>query len=158
MKTELGNIPEPGYKFREDELIREFIEYVNKTYGQHYSQERFQATEFIYDGGHGTGFNIGNVLKYAQRYGKKGTPDEHRKDLMKVLHYALLQLYVHDEMYVKGLDNIFNDCATISTGEDALKAYYEEQVKSDKAWRRKIEMEKTPPKRPLPDTAYVGPA
>ena len=71
--------------------------YKRQTYGAHYSKDKFQATEFIIDGGHGTGFCVGNVLKYGQRYGKKGTKEDARKDLMKVLHYALMQLYVHDE-------------------------------------------------------------
>jgi hypothetical protein len=84
------------YKYNEDKLIKEFKDYVDATYGQHYSRDKFQATEFIIDGGHGTGFCIGNVLKYAQRYGKKGTSSDARKDLMKVLHYALIQLYIHD--------------------------------------------------------------
>jgi hypothetical protein len=84
------------YKFNEEELISEFKRYVDSTYNQHYAKDKFQATEFIIDGGHGTGFCIGNVLKYAQRYGKKGTAADARKDLMKVLHYALIQLYVHD--------------------------------------------------------------
>ncbi len=87
---------EPDYKFNERELIEQFQEYIDSTYGQHYSRNNFQATEFIIDGGHGTGFCIGNVLKYAQRYGKKGTNEDARKDLMKVLHYALIQLYIHD--------------------------------------------------------------
>lgn len=86
----------PDYKFNEGNLINEFKEYVDSTYNSHYSKEQFQATEFIIDGGHGTGFCIGNVLKYAQRYGKKGTDEDARKDLMKVLHYALMQLYIHD--------------------------------------------------------------
>lgn len=85
------------YKYNEDILIREFQAYVDATYGQHYSRDKFQATEFIIDGGHGTGFCIGNVLKYAQRYGKKGSSEDARKDLMKVLHYALIQLYIHDQ-------------------------------------------------------------
>ena len=93
-KTDINNI---DYKYNEATLIDEFKRYVDATYGQHYSKDKFQATEFIIDGGHGTGFCIGNVLKYAQRYGKKGTPDDARKDLMKVLHYALIQLYIHDE-------------------------------------------------------------
>jgi len=84
------------YKFNERELIEEFQEYIDSTYQSHYSKDKFQATEFIIDGGHGTGFCIGNVLKYAQRYGKKGSVDDARKDLMKVLHYALIQLYIHD--------------------------------------------------------------
>ena len=33
-------------------------------------------------------------MKYAQRYGKKD--GYNRKDLLKVLHYALIELYVHD--------------------------------------------------------------
>jgi hypothetical protein len=86
----------PNYKFNEDKLIAEFSSYIDSTYNQHYAKEKFQATEFIIDGGHGTGFCIGNVLKYAQRYGKKGTRDDARKDLLKVLHYALIQLHVHD--------------------------------------------------------------
>jgi hypothetical protein len=55
---------------------------------------QYQATEFIIDAGHGEGFCIGNVLKYAQRYGKKG--GKNRADLLKVLHYGLIQLYIHD--------------------------------------------------------------
>lgn len=85
------------YKYREDELMAEFMSYIDTTYGQHYSKDKFQATEFIIDGGHGTGFCIGNVMKYAQRYGKKGSKVDARKDLLKVLHYALIQLYIHDE-------------------------------------------------------------
>lgn len=84
------------YKFNEKNLINQFQKYIDSTYDSHYSKDKFQATEFIIDGGHGTGFCIGNVLKYAQRYGKKGTDNDARKDLMKVLHYALIQLYVHD--------------------------------------------------------------
>ena len=83
------------YKYNEEELLTELSSYIDNTYNQHYSLDKFQATEFIIDSGHGRGFCIGNVLKYAQRYGKKNGYD--RKDLMKVLHYALMMLYVHDK-------------------------------------------------------------
>ena len=83
-----------NYKYNEGELIKEFQAYVDATYGEHYSLNKYQATEFIIDAGHGDGFCIGNVMKYAQRYGKKD--GYNRKDLMKVLHYALIELYVHD--------------------------------------------------------------
>ncbi len=83
------------YKFNEDKSVKELKKYIDKTYSQHYSKSKFQATEFIIDGGHGEGFCIGNILKYAQRYGKK---EGHNKaDLMKVLHYAVIALYVHDK-------------------------------------------------------------
>lgn len=84
------------YKYNEGELLKEITAYVNATYGEHYSQNQYQATEFIIDGGHGVGFTVGNILKYAQRYGHKGTPDDWRKDLMKVIHYAIIALHVHD--------------------------------------------------------------
>ena len=87
----------PAYKFQEDDLISELSEYVEDTYSEHYSKSKYQATEFIIDGGHGIGFTIGNVLKYAQRYGTKGNSDDARKDLLKVLHYGLLALHVHDK-------------------------------------------------------------
>jgi hypothetical protein len=87
------------YKYKEDVYINEMMAYIDNTYGEHYSKNKFQATEFIMDSGHGTGFCVGNVLKYAQRYGRKGTPDDWRKDMMKVIHYAMMQLYVHDEQF-----------------------------------------------------------
>ena len=83
------------YKFNEDKSVKELKKYIDKTYSQHYSKSKFQATEFIIDGGHGEGFCIVNILKYAQRYSKK---EGHNKaDLMKVLHYAVIALYVHDK-------------------------------------------------------------
>lgn len=84
------------YKYNEGESIKEIQSYIDATYNQHYSRNKFQATEFIIDAGHGTGFNIGNMMKYTQRYGRKGDPAEWRKDLMKVIHYAIMQLHVHD--------------------------------------------------------------
>ena len=84
------------YKYNEDKILDEIGEYVKKTYDQHYSQNKFQTTEFVIDAGHGTGFCVGNIIKYAQRYGKKGTPTDARKDMMKVIHYAIMQLYIHD--------------------------------------------------------------
>ena len=89
--------PRIEYKFRENELINELQSYIDKTYDQHYAGGKIQATEDIIDDGHGTGFCIGNAKKYLKRYGKKGeTPAEWRKDIIKVLHYGLIQLYVHD--------------------------------------------------------------
>jgi len=84
------------YKFNEGALIQELQSYIDSTYGGHYSKNNFQSTEFISDCGHGIGFAIGNILKYAQRYGKKGTNGDHRKDLMKVLHYSIIALNEHD--------------------------------------------------------------
>jgi|TARA_X000001388_G_scaffold42620_1_gene29939 hypothetical protein len=90
------------YKFNENELIEELKNYIYDTYGQHYATDKYQATDVIIDSGHGEGFCIGNIMKYAKRYGNKD--GKNRKDLMKILHYAIIMLYVHDEeeKFLKG--------------------------------------------------------
>ena len=81
----------PEYKFNEGQIIKELKQYVDKTYESHYANGvKRQATEIIIDQGHGTGFCMGNILKYAQRYGKK--EGRNKADLMKVIHYAIIQL------------------------------------------------------------------
>ena len=77
-------------KFREDDVLTWVSNHILATYKQHYSQEKIQSTEFIFDAGHGEGFSIGNIIKYAQRYGKKNghNPD----DLLKIIHYAIILL------------------------------------------------------------------
>lgn len=82
------------YKYNEQELIKQLQAYVDMTYGQHYAQGSIQTTEFIIDCGHGIGHTVGNIIKYSQRYGKK--EGRNRKDILKILHYALIMLYVHD--------------------------------------------------------------
>ncbi len=85
------------YKFNEKNYLEEIQSYVDATYGSHYSQNKFQTTEVVVDNGHGEGFCLGNVVKYAQRYGKKGSgPEEYRKDLLKIIHYGIIALYNHD--------------------------------------------------------------
>ena len=83
-----------NYKYSEDKILDELKMYIDGTYDAHYSQNKFQATEFIMDSGHGEGFCIGNILKYAQRYGKKNGKD--RNDLLKVVHYGMIALYIND--------------------------------------------------------------
>lgn len=85
---------EINYKYNEEVLLKELKEYIDKTYSEHYSQDKFQTTEFVIDAGHGVGFTVGNIIKYAQRYGKKA--GRNRQDVLKVLHYAMMLLYVHD--------------------------------------------------------------
>lgn len=87
-------IEDTNYKFNEDRILHELKAYIDSTYGEHYSKTKFQATEFIIDGGHGVGFTVGNILKYAQRYGKKN--GYNRKDILKIIHYAIILLHVHD--------------------------------------------------------------
>lgn len=104
------------YKFREDELINEFKTYIDKTYSLHYGEGNLQSSEVIVDRGRGMDFFLGNVDKYNARYGKKGDgPDEYRKDLMKILHYALLALYEHDRKY-KAKEAVYKVDHTVYNG------------------------------------------
>ena len=82
------------YKFDEDKSIKEIKEYIDKTYDLHYSKGKYQATEMIIASGHGEGFCIGNILKYAQRYGKKN--GKNRADLLKVIHYGIIALHLNN--------------------------------------------------------------
>ena len=83
-----------NYKFDENTYIQEIEDYVNSTYSQHYASDKYQATDVIIDAGHGEGFCIGNIMKYAKRYGNK--EGKNRKDLLKILHYGIIMLHVHD--------------------------------------------------------------
>ena len=83
-----------NYKYNEGKTLAELKEYIDSTYDEHYSKNKFQATEFIIDGGHGEGFCIGNILKYAQRYGKKD--GKNRRALLKVIHYGIIALYINE--------------------------------------------------------------
>lgn len=109
-----------NYKFNEGALIQELQDYIDETYGGHYSKNQFQSTEFIIDCGHGMGFALGNVLKYAQRYGKKDGAN--RKDLMKILHYALIALHQHDldNAEPREIDFDINLSDTLTFGNESM--------------------------------------
>jgi len=92
---EIYIMKKPQYRYNEEQIINELKAYVDKTYDAHYSHNKFQASEFIMDSGHGEGFCIGNVMKYAQRYGKK--QGRNRNDLFKIVHYGIMAIYNHDK-------------------------------------------------------------
>lgn len=82
------------YTFNEDKYLEQAKKHIDNTYVQHYSG-KYQATDMIIDSGFGTGFNMGNIIKYAKRYGKKN--GYNKEDILKIIHYAIIQLYVHDQ-------------------------------------------------------------
>ena len=94
-----------NYKFNEANILDELREYIKSTYNQHYAgdtPDKVQALELIIDSGNGKGFLIGDIIKYAARYTKKGsTPAEWRKDLIKTAHYSILMLNAHDKEHSK---------------------------------------------------------
>ena len=82
------------YKFNEEKIIEQIQRYVDGTYERHYAQGKYQATDMIIDAGHGESFCVGNIMKYAMRYGKK---DNKKAELLKIIHYAIITLHLQEE-------------------------------------------------------------
>jgi|TARA_B100000953_G_scaffold118052_1_gene97279 hypothetical protein len=94
---EIDNIMEINniMKFNEQKNLKDVADYVEKTYSGHYtSANGVQSMDLISSSGRGLDFCLGNVLKYASRYGKKNGAN--REDLMKIIHYTLLAMNEHD--------------------------------------------------------------
>ena len=115
------------YKFKENIIIDDVKKYIDETYSSHYATTHKQATEIIIDQGHGTGFCMGNILKYAQRYGKKRGKNKH--DLYKVIHYAIIQL--SQDHYTNNGDK----SVMTSLQEDLLKYDVGQQVNKNEPLR-----------------------
>ena len=84
------------WKYNEEEILKELLEYIRSTYSRHYSagDDKIQTLDLIEACGDGEAFCRSNILKYASRYDKKGTA---RRDIMKILHYAVLLLNFNDK-------------------------------------------------------------
>ena len=67
------------WTFNEKQTIARVVEYIADTYKAHYAHGRIQATEFIADQGLAEGFCLGNIIKYAQRFGRKGVNFEDKE-------------------------------------------------------------------------------
>ena len=83
-------------EYNEQLTLDGFQEYLMKTYKGHYNSESKggQVIDSIIDAGHGEGFCVGNIIKYASRYGKKN--GKNKDDLYKVIHYTLLLNHIRD--------------------------------------------------------------
>jgi len=82
------------YKFNELEILDEVRKYIDGTYSEHYAKEKnIQTAELIMaKPERGVGFCVGNILKYADRFGTKD--GYNRKDILKVIHYAVMLLSI----------------------------------------------------------------
>ena len=81
-------------KYSEDEILKEISEYISNTYKGHYSVGNVQTLDLIDSVGDAEAFCRSNILKYASRYDRKGTA---RKDIIKIIHYAMLLLHFNDK-------------------------------------------------------------
>jgi len=96
----IKNSPSTPWKYNEEEIVKELLEYIRGTYNQHYSagDQKIQTLDLIEACGDGEAFCRSNILKYASRYDKKGSA---RRDIMKILHYAVLLLNFNDKNAVR---------------------------------------------------------
>jgi len=96
MTDTIPNSSATPFKYNEEEIVKELLEYIRGTYRQHYSagDDKIQTLDLIEACGDGEPFCRSNILKYASRYDKKGTA---RRDIMKILHYAVLLMHFNDK-------------------------------------------------------------
>jgi hypothetical protein len=100
MTDMIPNSPATPWKYNEEEIVKELLEYIRGTYNQHYSagDDKIQTLDLIEACGDGEAFCRSNILKYASRYDKKGTA---RRDIMKILHYAVLLMNFNNKNAVR---------------------------------------------------------
>ena len=106
---ELPQIPDNNngrWKYDEDVILKDIHEYVSGTYRSHYTGKasgfRFKGTQnyavqtidLLAAKDLASDFCQANIIKYGSRYGDKD--GKNKKDLLKVIHYAMLLLHFDD--------------------------------------------------------------
>ena len=84
------------YKYHEEEILKDIEEYVSGTYKGHYTGNshefrKVQTIDLMASKDLAASFCQANIIKYGSRYGNKD--GKNKKDLMKVIHYAMLLLH-----------------------------------------------------------------
>ena len=84
------------WKYNEDKILKEVEDYVTSTYHGHYCGDQdgyadIQTIDLMAAKKLAAGFCQANILKYGSRYGDKD--GRNKRDLMKVIHYAMLLLH-----------------------------------------------------------------
>ena len=90
-------------KYHEKEILKDVEDYVSRTYNGHYTGTKHeyrnvQTIDLMASRDLASDFCQANILKYGSRYGSKD--GRNKKDLLKVIHYAMLLLHF-DEHYGK---------------------------------------------------------
>ena len=91
-----ATMSELNYRYSEQRILDELQKYIDGTYGQHYAgSQGIQVYDLFMSLGIAEDVCRANIIKYASRMGKKN--GESRKDIMKILHYAILWLHAFDK-------------------------------------------------------------
>ena len=102
-KEELKKMSDSRNKYHEKEILKDVEDYVSRTYNGHYTGTKHeyrnvQTIDLMASRDLASDFCQANILKYGSRYGSKD--GRNKKDLLKVIHYAMLLLHF-DEHYGK---------------------------------------------------------
>lgn len=86
------------YKYNEDVILAELKNYLDSTYGQHYTSNKtnIQCFDAWISRGDSTATFVNTAMKYLWRYGKKN--GNNKDDLMKALHYVFMAIHVDHHM------------------------------------------------------------
>ena len=76
------------FKYNEDTILAEVMEYIVETYSEHYGDQNIQIQDVFSQMDIAEEFTRGAAMKYLFRFGKKNGKD--RKDLLKCIHYVCL--------------------------------------------------------------------
>ena len=87
---------ETFWRYDEGKILREVEAYLSSTYKGHYvgGETKIQTLDLIDSIGDSESFCRSNAIKYLSRFGKKD--GKNRKDLLKVIHYAILLYHFAD--------------------------------------------------------------
>tara|TARA_B100000003_G_scaffold52397_1_gene46164 strand:+ start:446 stop:769 length:324 start_codon:yes stop_codon:yes gene_type:complete len=92
-------------KYNEDKILKEVIDYIEKTYSEHYSVDKsgFQVQDMLRHLDIDKDFCQANAIKYLCRFGKKN--GKNKVDLYKAVHYIVLLLDSLDNEDIKNSEN-----------------------------------------------------
>jgi acetate kinase len=93
-----------AFKYREDQTLKDVNDYIARTYGSHYTNNKdtVQVLDLIAGIGDAESFCRSNAIKYLSRFGRKS--GKNKNDLLKAIHYCVL-LYYFSEVWNDSLDN-----------------------------------------------------
>ena len=98
-REQLEKLKEPMahyFKYHEEDVLKDIEEYVSGTYQGHYTGNshefrKVQTIDLMASKDLAASFCQAHIIKYGSRYGNKD--GKNKKDLMKVIHYAMLLLH-----------------------------------------------------------------
>jgi len=93
---EVAPCQDESWKYNEGKILKEIESYLKSTYNGHYvsDEQKIQTLDLIESIGDAEAFCRSNAIKYLSRFGKKD--GKNRKDILKVIHYAILLYHFAD--------------------------------------------------------------